>query len=132
MGGNKPASLTDAEWKVMRIVWELKSCAARDVYNIAGEVHDWAPTTVKKHLSNLVAKGFLSTTRVGNSFLYKPKRPVLQTLKHAADALLEKTLKGTDGPLLAYMLKKSNLTAKEIAELRELLDTAEPTESEDE
>ena len=37
----KPAQLTDAEWKVMRIVWQLKTCAARDVYELAGERYGW-------------------------------------------------------------------------------------------
>ena len=29
-----PEPLTAAEWKVMKIVWRLKSCAARDVYEL--------------------------------------------------------------------------------------------------
>lgn len=118
----QPKDLTDSEWKVMRIVWELKSCAARDVYEIAGKRHAWAPTTVKTYLSLLVEKGYLSTTRVGNSYLYKPKRGLLNALQRAADVLLEKTLDGTDGPLLSYMLKKSKLSQSEIEELRQLLD----------
>ena len=128
---NKPSNLTDAEWKVMRIVWQLKSCAAREVYEFAGHEFGWKPTTVKTYLSQLVEKGYLSTTRVGNSFLYKPKRSILQSLKNAADALLEKTLEGTDGPLLAYMLKKSKLSQQQIAELRELLDESESSLQED-
>ena len=54
----KSTELTPAEWKVMKIVWQLGSGAARDIYQIAGEQHDWAPTTVKKFLSRLVDKGF--------------------------------------------------------------------------
>ena len=81
MGRNRPSDLTDAEWKVMRIVWQLKTCAARDVYEVAGAEYGWAPTTVKTYLSLLVEKGYLSATRVGNSFLYKPKKSVLQSLK---------------------------------------------------
>ncbi len=127
----KPAQLTDAEWKVMRIVWQLKSCAARDVYELAGEEFGWKPTTVKTYLSLLVNKGYLSTTRVGNSYLYRPKRSLLHSLQRAADSLLEKTLDGSDGPLLAYMLKKSRLSEKEIAELRELLDESESRVSEE-
>src|SRR5687768_3066278 len=99
-------SLTPNEWKVMQIVWRLKSCAAREVYSAAGEEFGWAPTTVKTYLSLLVEKGHLTTTRVGNSFLYKPKNSLLKSLRQAADSLMEKTLSGTGGPLLAYMIGK--------------------------
>ena len=41
--------------------------------------------------------------------------PMLHTLKRAADALLEKTSDATDGPLFAYRLKKSNLSAEDVS-----------------
>ncbi|HWB05643.1 MAG TPA: BlaI/MecI/CopY family transcriptional regulator [Verrucomicrobiales bacterium] len=120
------STLTPNEWKVMQIVWRLKTCAARDVYTVAGQEHGWAPTTVKTYLSLLVEKGHLTASRVGNSFLYKPKASLLKSLRHAADNLLEKTLSGTGGPLLAYMIGKSQLTAEEIEDLRRVLKETKP------
>lgn len=117
--------LTPNEWKIMQIVWELKSCAARDVYEIAGGRFGWAPTTVKTYLALLVEKGRLTATRVGNSFLYKPRTSVLQSLRHAADHLLDKVLGDHHGPLLAYMIKQSKFSAGDIAELRRVIDEAE-------
>src|ERR1700712_4196809 len=70
-----PETLTVAEWKVMKIVWRLKSCAARDVYEEVGRVHGWAPTTTKTVLRRLVDKGHLTATPVGTSHLYPPARP---------------------------------------------------------
>ena len=101
-----------------------KSCAARDVYQRAGSEHGWAPTTVKTILRRLVVKGYLTTTQIGNSFLYRPVRPAMKSLMGAADALLENALDGTVGPLLAHMVKQGNLSAAELAELRDLLDKA--------
>jgi BlaI family transcriptional regulator, penicillinase repressor len=124
-----PEPLSQSEWKVMKIVWQRDSCAARDVYQKAGRQHGWAPTTVKTMLRRLVEKGYLSTTRIGNSFLYRPTRPAIKALVHAADMLLENAAQGTVAPLLAHMVKKSNLTPAEIAELRKLLD--QPCEDEE-
>src|SRR3954454_15137539 len=115
-------SLTVAEWKVMKIVWRLKSCAARDVYEEVGRVHGWAPTTTKTVLRRLVDKGHLTATAVGSSFLYRPARPAWPSLAGAADTLLDNTLEGMDGKLLAYMVKKSRLTPEDLAQLRSLLD----------
>ena len=117
-----PEPLTTAEWKVMKIVWRLKSCAARDVYQEAGLAHGWAPTTVKTLLRRLVDKGHLSATPVGSSYLYRPVRPAWKSLFGAADTLLDNALEGMDGRLLAYMVKKSSLTREDLGELRALLD----------
>jgi predicted transcriptional regulator len=114
--------LTAAEWKVMKVVWERGDCAARDVYEVCGDRHDMAVSTVKTHLRRLVDKGYLATTQVGNSFLYRATRPPLKSLQADADRLLENTLEGTAGPLLAYMFKKSRISDDELAELRALLD----------
>ena len=114
--------LSAAEWKVMNSVWRRKSCAARDVCQDARREHGWSASTVKTLLRRLVEKGYLQTTQVGNSFLYRPARPALSALRRAADALLQNALDGTVGPLLAHMVKTSRLSADEVAELRALLD----------
>ena len=80
---------------------------------------------MKTYLSLLVEKGRLSARRVGNSFLYKPKTGMLQSLRQAADDLMEKMLGDSQGPLLAYMIKQSRFSADEIAELRRVLAEAE-------
>jgi predicted transcriptional regulator len=117
-----PEPLTAAEWKVMKIVWRLKSCAARDVYEEAGRAHGWAPSTTKTLLRRLVDKGHLNATAVGTSYLYRPARPAWQSIAGAADTLLENTLDGMGGRLLAYLVKKSKLTSEDLAQLRLLLD----------
>ncbi|HUW82429.1 MAG TPA: BlaI/MecI/CopY family transcriptional regulator [Phycisphaerae bacterium] len=122
MSRRQPETLSPAEWKVMRIVWQHGSCAARDVYEEAGRLHGWAVSTVKTMLRRLVAKGYLRTTRVGNSFLYRPARPALRPLLAAADDLLANAVEGTTGPLLVHMVKRSRLSAEDLAKLRALLD----------
>jgi predicted transcriptional regulator len=113
--------LTAAEWKVMKIVWQRKRCAARDVYEEAGRKYGWAPTTVKTLLRRLVDKGHLTTSQVGNSYLYRPARSAMKALYGAADALLENALEGTSGLLLSYLVCKSKLSAQEVERLRAVL-----------
>lgn len=115
-------SMSGAEWKVMRIVWQLQPCATRDVVTAAEAQHGWAPSTVKTLLRRLVEKRQLKATRVGNSFLYRPARPALRTLFRAADTLLDHTVEGTVGPLLMYMAQRGNLSHDELADLRAAFD----------
>ena len=121
MAREEAGELTKAEWKVMRIVWELREGAARDVYEQAGSLHGWSPSTVKTLLRRLVEKGRLRTKQVGNSFLYRPTVGPVRSLCRAADELLGNALEGSAGPLLSHMAKKSKLSKSEIEELRGLL-----------
>lgn len=114
--------LSAAEWKVMKIVWRRKSCAARDVYEEAGDLYGWAPSTTKTLLRRLVDKRYLTAQAVGTSFLYRPSRPAWPSLAGAADTLLNNTLDGLGGRLLAYMVSKTRLTSDDLAQLRSLLD----------
>ena len=113
--------LTPAEWKVMKIIWRHRECAARDVCAEAAGQFSWAPTTTKTVLGRLVEKGYLVAIRVGNSFLYRPARSHLKTMLSAADALLDHLIEGATGPVLAHLVQKSNLTPEELEKLTALI-----------
>jgi BlaI family penicillinase repressor len=114
--------LSAAEWKVMKIVWDLQKGMAREVYTVAGEKHGWAPPTVKTLLKRLVEKGYLSTTEVGNGFVYRPAQSALAILRNAADTLLEHATRTATGPLLAHMVESSPLAADDLDALQKLIE----------
>ncbi len=114
--------LSAAEWKVMRIVWELQKGMAREVYTIAGEAYGWAPPTVKTLLKRLVDKGYLTTTEVGNGFVYRPAQSAMAILRNAADVLLEHATHAATGPLLAHMVESSPLGEDDLNALQRLID----------
>src|SRR5262245_10557744 len=111
--------LSRAEWKVMKIVWDLRKAMAREVYTIAGEQYSWTPATVKTLLKRLVDKGYVSTTRVGNGFVYRPARSALATLQSAADKLITNAVEGVTGPLLAHMVERMKLSEDDLNVLQE-------------
>lgn len=122
MGTEDQERMSAAEWKIIRIVWSAHPCAARDVIAAAEAEHGWSASTTKTLLRRLVDKRQLKTTPVGNSFLYRPARPVLKTLCAAADNLLDHAVKGTVGPLLVHMARRGKLSGDELAELRAMFD----------
>lgn len=114
--------LSAAEWKVMKIVWDLQKAMAREVYTVAGEEQGWSRATVKTLLKRLVDKGYLSTTKVGNGFVYRPARPAISILRRAADTLLENTTRAATAPLLAHMVEASRLTPEDLESLQQLIE----------
>lgn len=113
---------TDAEWRILKIVFEHGDCAAREVIAAAAEHFDWSPSTVKTLLRRLVDKGQLRTRAVGNSLLYRPSRSVHKALQDSADALLERSVEGAMGPLLQYLVKRSRLSTGDLDALRALIE----------
>jgi predicted transcriptional regulator len=122
MSSGEPKELSKAEWKVMKIVWELRKAMAREVYTIAGEQFSWTPATVKTLLKRLVDKGYVSTTRVGNGFVYRPAQTALATLQSAADTLMTNAVEGVTGPLLVHMVERTSLNEDDLAALQKLID----------
>ena len=114
--------LSKAEWKVMKIVWDLKKAMAREIYTIAIEQNAWTAATVKTILKRLVDKGYVSTTPVGNGFVYRPAQTALATLQSAADALLTNAVEGVTGPLLAHMVERTSLNEDDLDSLQKLID----------
>jgi predicted transcriptional regulator len=122
MSPEEPKDLSRAEWKVMKIVWELRKAMAREVYTIAGEQYSWTPATVKTLLKRLVDKGYVSTTKVGNGFVYRPALSALSTLQSAADALLTNAVDDATGPLLVHMVEQTSLSEADLDSLQKLID----------
>lgn len=107
---------------MLSAVWQDGPLAARDVVEQLGDENDWSVSTIKTLLRRLVEKGHLKTKRVGNSFLYSATRSPMRSLRKAGDALLERAGEATTGSLLSYLVKRSQLSADDLDELRALLD----------
>ncbi len=114
--------LSRAEWKVMKVVWELRKAMAREIYTIAGREHSWTPATVKTILKRLVDKGYVTTTPVGNGFVYRPTHTALSALQSAADTLLTNAIEGATGPLLAHMVERTSLSREDLDALQKLIE----------
>jgi len=124
-----PEDPTPAEWKVLRAVWDLGPSATRDVQAALEAETGRSLSTVKTLLRRLVEKGHLRTRRVGNSFQYSARRSPLGPLRRAADQLMERGGQQL-GPLLAYLVKRSDLSDGDLAELRDLIDRKSPADEE--
>ncbi|MCK6462072.1 MAG: BlaI/MecI/CopY family transcriptional regulator, partial [Planctomycetes bacterium] len=62
--------LTDAEWKVMRCLWEKSPATARDVATRLDT--GWAYTTVRTFLDRLAGKGAVRAKKAGGTLAYAP------------------------------------------------------------
>ncbi|MGL6193372.1 MAG: BlaI/MecI/CopY family transcriptional regulator [Thermoguttaceae bacterium] len=112
--------LTAAEWKIMRIVWEEQKAVTREIYAIAAQRHGWSTATVKTLLRRIIDKGYISVTKVGNGFLYRPAKSSLHVVKKAVESLLGNAVDGT-GPLLVQLVEDAALSDDDLDSLQEMI-----------
>src|SRR5512137_2757968 len=115
--GGTPPSISNAEWEVMRALWQGGAMAARDVYAALPEGHGWAYKTVKTLLSRLVAKGAVEYEQVGNSYLYRPVYTREQMTRKEVKGFVDRVLEGSLTPLLAHFIEERDLDQEELEQL---------------
>ena len=90
MAKDKLATITDAEWEVMRVIWTQGKTTSREVHTLLNEKKEWKSTTVKTLLSRLTDKGLVGTEKVGNKYIYYPLVEERRSVETVADELLAK------------------------------------------
>lgn len=122
MNDKKSNDPSPAEWRVLSLVWEEGPYAAREVIDALKTQVDWSDSTVKTLLRRLVEKGHLQTRKVGNSFLYTGAGSPMGVLKRSGDSLLQRASRKTIGPLLAHLVESSELSQKDLDELKAMIE----------
>ena len=114
--------LSPAEWEVMKVLWEMGPCAARDVYaRLPGDC-DWAYKTVKTLLSRLVAKQAVAFDQIGNSYLYRAAVDRDAATRHEVRGVFGRLISEAFSPVLAHFIEEADLTDDEIKDLKRQLD----------
>lgn len=117
---SEPISLAPTEWEVMKVLWDRKQAAARDVHAALPE-QGWSDRTVKTLLSRLVAKGAVEYEQIGNSYLYRPAIARETATRQEVRGVLGRVVSQTLSPLLCAFVDEADLTDDDIAELETLL-----------
>lgn len=118
-------SITEAEWKVMRLLWAQAPQPAYDLIQNLQKTEGWHANTVRTILSRLHAKKAVTAKRYKNLYLYSPAITREQCIQSEGDSFLERVFGGSVTPLLLHFAKRHRLSEAEIEELKGLLERAE-------
>jgi BlaI family transcriptional regulator, penicillinase repressor len=118
----KPQAVTDAELSVMKLIWEHQPVSAgliRKQLYPEGSPSDHA--TVQKLLQRLEAKGVVERDRSTWPHTFQALVSSQELAGQQLDALAEKLTDGSLVPFLLHAVDKKRLSAKERAEIMEIL-----------
>ena len=118
------AELTEAEWEIMRVVWEKEPCAAGTVQEALAKSRDWAYATVKITMDRMVKKGFLEINKIRNLQLFRSCISQVEARRGELRKMLKRGFGGALTPLLKFLIEHEGLSKEEAAELREFVTKA--------
>lgn len=117
--------ISDAEWTVMKVLWERgSSTLAEVVKDLEGRLH-WKPRTVQSLIRRLTDKGALAVEAIGREFRYSPAVAQDQCQHEESRSFLDRVFNGRLTPFVAGMMERDDVSKDDLAALREMLNQAE-------
>jgi BlaI family transcriptional regulator, penicillinase repressor len=123
MARPRAKELTERELDVMHVFWKRGESSIAEVRNgLAVEGRDLAYTTVATLVRILTEKGFLEQTTAERPFSFCPIRSFEEVAGNLVGDLIDRVFRGSREQLLIRLIEHEQLTGKERAALREILD----------
>jgi BlaI family penicillinase repressor len=114
--------ISDAEWEVMKVVWDRGPLTAGDVVDCVAAEHDWKPRTIKTLLNRLVQKKAVEFEVEGRRYLYKARVTREACIRRESRSFLSRVFNGAVAPAVVHFLENAQLTPDEIRRLKETLE----------
>jgi BlaI family penicillinase repressor len=115
-------SISDAEWAVMRVLWERGAATANEVVDAVASGRRWKPKTVHTLLRRLVDKKALTADRRGREYVFRPRVAERDCQLAEGRSFLSRVFGGEIAPFLAAFVEREELTPVEIEELKRILE----------
>src|SRR5437762_6555229 len=112
MAKKRPPTLTNAEHRIMEVIWARGSATVAEVVE-ALKGKD-AYTTILTLMRILKAKGYLSSGKEGRAFVFVPRVDRDTIARKAVHQLLSKFFAGSPSELVLAFLREEELTPKEL------------------
>jgi BlaI family transcriptional regulator, penicillinase repressor len=113
--------LTEAEWSIIKAVWETEPCTAPTIQEKLKSATGWHYSTVRTLMDRMVAKGVLASKKEGKLTIYQSvvtraqaqSGELLYALKHAFNGALT--------PMVQCLLDSNDLDETELTRLETLI-----------
>ncbi len=116
----KANKISDAEWKVMEVIWDGGDLTASDIIKGLENQKSWCDKTIRTLISRLVDKKILGKRKEKVNVYYSLVTKE-QCVKEVTDTFINKIYKGSFGLLVSNFAKYNNLTQNDISTLKKLL-----------
>jgi BlaI family penicillinase repressor len=116
-----PTELTEAEWTIIKSVWEKEPCTAPEIQEKLHKQTSWTYSTVRTLMDRMVAKGLLTAKKERNLTLYSSAVTRSQAQRGELLYALKNAFNGALSPMLECLLDTKNLSREELNRLKQLI-----------
>lgn len=121
--------ISAAELEVMKVLWARAPQSANDVVAALADASQWHEKTVKTLLNRLVAKEAVGFEKDGRAYLYYPLVQQADYQQKESRSFIDKVFGGRLAPLVAGFAGGKQLSAEDVAELKQLIQQWEQEQS---
>lgn len=125
MARSKSPTLTEAELRLMEIVWKKGEATVGDVVEALPKTRALAYNTVLTTLRILEKKGYLSHEKDGRAFVYRPVVDRGRARKNALRYVMSRFFENSPELLVLNLLENEKIDMTEVERLRKLIDESE-------
>ena len=120
----KLPQISEAEFEVMRLVWDQAPVSTNEITEKLTETTDWSPKTIQTLIRRLVTKGALTYEKQGRMFVYTAAVEEDEYLKAKSTSFVKHYFNGDITALVSSYLENDCLSEADIESLREILSGA--------
>jgi BlaI family transcriptional regulator, penicillinase repressor len=113
--------LTEAEWAIIKAVWEAEPCTAPDIRQKLQRQTAWTYSTVRTLMDRMVGKGLLAADKAQHPTLYSSAVTRKQAQRGELFYALKHAFNGALTPMVQCLLDTGKLSADELTELESLI-----------
>ena len=114
-------NLTDAEWKIMNLIWSNGELTITQMTNALANDTAWSKQTIISFLNRLEAKSAVSYVRKRQAKVFYALIEREATAAHETKDLINKVFSGSLGLMVNTIAKNQTFTSAEIKELEEIV-----------
>ena len=117
-------SLTDAEARVMAVLWDSHTASVADIVRALSKRRAVSYSTIQTILRILETKGYVAHDKVARAFIYRPLVDERQARRRALRHLASRLFKGSPSLLVLNVLEDERIDPDELRQLKKLIEDA--------
>lgn len=114
--------ISNAEWRIMKIIWMEGKQTSTDLIVALSERFDWSKSTIKTLLTRLVEKSCLTREKSGKVFVYSALLKQDQGLDLVVEDVKDKVCSKRIVQVLENLIQASDFTLADLNQLQQFLE----------
>jgi len=125
MPPKRSETLTEAELRVMNVLWKKGACSVQQVLDAMSQDLDLAYNSVLTTVRVLENKGYVAHTKDGRAHIYQPVVAREEASRSAVRQVVNRFFGNSHRSLLLNLLEEQNLDPEDLKRLRQMLEAGD-------